>query len=37
MPAPAPHPRFWLGVTVALLLSVPLWAGLVFAVRQVLP
>ena len=37
MPAPRPDPGFWRGVAFAIALSLPLWAGIIFAVRQVLP
>lgn len=35
-PAPQPGGRFWRGVAIAAALSVPLWAGIIYAVRQVL-
>lgn len=37
MPAPRPEPGFWCGVAVAVALSLPLWAGIIWTVRQVLP
>lgn len=37
MSAPRPDFRFWRGVTIAAALSLPLWAGILYAIRQVLP
>lgn len=36
MSAPSPDPGFWRGVTIAAALSLPLWAGILYAIRQVL-
>ncbi|WP_255569086.1 hypothetical protein [Roseomonas alba] len=33
MRAPAPSSGFWKGVAVAVPLSVPLWAGIIYAAR----
>lgn len=37
MSAPRPDPGFWRGVAIAAALSLPLWAGILYAIRQVLP
>ena len=35
MRAPAPSSRFWIGMAWAVSLSAPLWAGILYAARQV--
>lgn len=36
-PAPRPGPRFWRGVAFASAISLPVWAGIIAAVRSLLP